>query len=74
MNAIRIRTQLTSQTLELPEVAPLVGRVVEILVIDESEKIDEAPRSAVRFAVDDGFDLDTIGEAMMQSGVLSRLA
>ena len=74
MNAIRIRKQLTSHTLELPELAPLIGRVVEILVIEEGERLEEAPRSAVRFALDDGFDVEPIGEAMMQSGALSRLA
>ena len=36
MNAIRIRTTLTSDTLHLPELQPLVGRPVEIIVLDES--------------------------------------
>jgi hypothetical protein len=74
MNAIRIRKQLTSQTLELPEVAPFVGKAVEILVIEEGENLDQVPNSAVRFALDDGFDLDSISEAVVQSGALSRLA
>jgi hypothetical protein len=74
MNAIRIRKQLTSHTLELPELAPLVGRVVEILVIEEAEKVPEAPRSAVRFALDDSFDLEPMGEAVAGSGALARLA
>jgi len=73
MNAIRIRKQLTSHTLELPELAPLMGRVVEILVTEEATKIDEAPQS-VQFALDDGFDLEPISEAIIQSGALSRLA
>jgi hypothetical protein len=74
MNAIRIRRQLTSNTLDLPELAPLIGRSVEILVIEEGEKVDEAPRSSVRFALDDGFDMDPIAEAVLESGALSRLA
>ena len=74
MNAIRIRTQLTSASLELPELAPFIGRVVEIVVVDETEKREEAPRSAVRFQLDDGSDFDAIGEAVTQSGALSRLA
>lgn len=74
MNAIRIRKQLTSHTLELPELAPLMGRVVEILVTEEATNIDEAPRSAVQFALDDGLDLEPISEAIIQSGALSRLA
>ena len=36
MNAIRIRTTLESDTLHLPELKPLVGRTVEIIVLDES--------------------------------------
>ena len=74
MNAIRIRKQLTSHTLELPELAPFVGRVVEIFVIAEAEKVGEAPRSGVRFALDDGVDFEPFGEAVVQSGALSRLA
>lgn len=74
MNAIRIRKQLDSHKLELPELAPFIGRVVEILVIEEAETVDEAPRSRIRFALDDSFDLEPIGEAVMQSGALSRLA
>jgi hypothetical protein len=36
MNAIRIHTQLDSTTLALPEIAPLVGKRVEIIVREES--------------------------------------
>jgi len=74
MNAIRIRKQVTSNTLELPELAALIGRVVEILVIEEADKIDAIPPSVVRFALDDSFDLEPIGEAVLESGALSRLA
>lgn len=74
MNAIRIRKQLTSNTLELPELTPFIGRAVEILVIEETESFEQEPNSAVRFALDDGFDLDSISEAVVQSGALSRLA
>lgn len=74
MNAIRIRKQLTSNTLELPELAPLIGRAVEILVIEEMEKVDDTPLSSVRFVLDDGFDMEDIGEAVIESGALSRLA
>ena len=35
MTAIRIRTTLTSDTPHLPELAPLVGRRVEIVVWEE---------------------------------------
>lgn len=74
MNTIHIRRQVTSQTLELPELAPLIGRVVEIRVVEVAEAAEEPPRSAVRFALDDSFDPEPIAEAVMQSGALSRLA
>jgi hypothetical protein len=35
MNAIRIRKQLNSETLHLPELRPLLGRTVEIIVLEE---------------------------------------
>ena len=35
VRAIRIRTQVASTTLTLPELAPLVGRRVEVTVRDE---------------------------------------
>lgn len=36
MNAIRIRRTLDSETLHLPELKPLIGRTVEMIVLDES--------------------------------------
>jgi hypothetical protein len=74
MNAIRIRRQVTSQKLELPELAPFIGRAVEILVIEEVENVGETPQSGVQFALDDGFDLEPLSEAMIETGALSRLA
>jgi hypothetical protein len=35
MNAIRIRKKLDSDTLHLPELRPLLGRTVEIIVLEE---------------------------------------
>lgn len=35
MNAIRIRTTLDSETLHLPELRSLVGRSVEIIVLED---------------------------------------
>jgi hypothetical protein len=35
MRAIRIRTKLVSTTLNVPELAPLVGRRIEVTVRDE---------------------------------------
>jgi hypothetical protein len=36
MNAVRIRRKLDSDTLQLPELRPLIGKNVEIIVLDES--------------------------------------
>ncbi|HKY37855.1 MAG TPA: hypothetical protein VJN18_18055 [Polyangiaceae bacterium] len=36
MTAIRIRTVLSSTTLDLPELAPLVGHSVELIVQDDA--------------------------------------
>ncbi len=36
MNAVRIRRKLDSETLHLPELRPLLGKTVEIIVFDES--------------------------------------
>ncbi len=35
MNAVRIRRKLESDTLHLPELKPLVGKSVEIIVLEE---------------------------------------
>ena len=35
MNAIRIRKKIDSETLHLPELKALVGRTVEIIVLEE---------------------------------------
>jgi hypothetical protein len=36
MNAVRIRRTLDSETLYLPELIPLIGKNVEIIVLDET--------------------------------------
>lgn len=38
MNAIRIRKQLTSHVIDLPELEPLVGKKVEITVVEEPDE------------------------------------
>ena len=35
MNAVRIRRKLESATVHLPEVVPLIGKYVEIIVLEE---------------------------------------
>ncbi len=34
MNAIRVRKRIESETVHLPELRPLIGRTVEIIVLD----------------------------------------
>ena len=36
MNAVRIRRRLESDTLHLPELKPLIGKAVEIIVLEEA--------------------------------------
>jgi hypothetical protein len=35
MNAIRVRRRIESETLHLPELKPLIGKTVEIIVVEE---------------------------------------
>lgn len=37
MNAIRIRKKIESETLHLPELKPLIGQTVEIIVLEEEK-------------------------------------
>ena len=39
MNAIRIKRHLDSETLRLPELKPLIGRDVEIIVLEEIRRL-----------------------------------
>lgn len=39
MNAIRIRKKVDSETLHLPELKPMLGREVEIIVLEEAAPI-----------------------------------
>ena len=36
MNAIRLKRHLDSATLHLPEIQPLIGKDVEIIILDDS--------------------------------------
>ena len=44
VNAVRIRKRLTAPIPELPELTPLVGKTVEIIVLEDAEQT--APRPA----------------------------
>jgi hypothetical protein len=43
MNAIRIRTRLESDTPHLPELKPLIGKTVEITVVENEPATELAP-------------------------------
>jgi hypothetical protein len=64
MNAIRIRRRLDSETLHLPELRPLLGRTVEMIVLEEEPTPPGTPGTgdweAARQAVQDleGYDFD----------------
>jgi hypothetical protein len=65
MNAIRIRRTLDSDTLHLPELKPLVGKAVEIIVLEEPAAPEVRPGTgdweAFRRAADalrDTYDYD----------------
>jgi hypothetical protein len=62
MNAIRIRKTLDSDTPHLPELKPLIGRTVEIIVLDESA----AP--AVRPGTGDWAAFERAARALRESG------
>ena len=53
MNAVRIRKKLVSAIPQLPELTPLVGRVVEIIVLDDSEAERAPGNSSSSESVDD---------------------
>ena len=48
MNAIRIRTRIESETLTLPELKPLIGRAVEIIVLDDLPPFTGEPQVETR--------------------------
>ena len=41
MNAIRVNRRLDSHVIDLPELAPLVGKRVEIIVLEEEQAATE---------------------------------
>ena len=64
MKAIRVRKRLDSQVLDLPEIAELIGRTVDIIILDESGP-DGAPQDLSALDAIAGKDLideDAINE------------
>jgi len=49
MNAIRIRKQIDSETIHLPDLRGLIGKTVEIIVLDESPSSAEPLETTATF-------------------------
>ncbi|HEX4588428.1 MAG TPA: hypothetical protein VH120_00750, partial [Gemmataceae bacterium] len=70
MTAIRIQTTLTSETLNLPELKPWIGRSVEIIVLDTTDDLAVRPptvdwetaKQAAQRLRESGFDFDAYRE------------
>lgn len=68
MHAIKIRRHLDSTTLELPEVAALVGKTVEILVTEPAANRDAVrPLGAFRGQIVIADDFDVTPDAVLGS-------
>jgi len=57
MNAIRIYTRLDSTTLHLPEVQPLIGKRVEIIVLEERSQTGASEKDWEEFFASAGTGL-----------------
>jgi hypothetical protein len=69
MNAIRIRTQLSSTTLSLPELSNLVGRSIEIIVFED---VEGSRRAMVESLQSSPQSTELFDESLME--VVARLA
>ncbi len=69
MPAIRIRTTLVSDTLTLPELRPLIGKTVEIRVVERKPNKRRRTKGAAEGDTDDGRVL-TLEEAR---AILSKI-
>ena len=61
MNAVRIRKKIESDTINLPELRPMIGREVEIIVLDDqpAPPVDERlPDVGKLRALATGIDFD----------------
>lgn len=64
MNAIRIHTELESTILNLPQLSGLVGKRVEIIVIEEQEPGTRLARTRDLFGEANDLDSDALGVAL----------
>lgn len=74
MNAIRLRKRLDSHVLDLPELRPMVGRSVEIIVLDDQEPLQTQSGRRDLSALDevirrDAIDTDAVETLRRESRV-----
>ena len=65
MNAIRIHTQLNSAMLSLPEVQPLLGRDVEMVIYEQTPRTPATEQDWANFFA--GVDGDLIDPAIVKA-------
>jgi hypothetical protein len=66
VNAIRVRRQLESTTLTLPELAPLVGKQVEVIVLEEAETTRRIVRTLGLLGPERDLDSDALDGALRE--------
>ena len=49
MEAIRLKKHIESETVYLPELRPLIGKDVEIIVLDESDEEGKHPSAVAQY-------------------------
>jgi len=65
-DAIRIHTNLESTTLNLPQLSGLVGKRVEIIVIEDQEPKARLARTRELFGGENSLDLDALDTALSE--------
>ncbi|HEY2587206.1 MAG TPA: hypothetical protein VGI81_15780 [Tepidisphaeraceae bacterium] len=72
MNAVRIRTRVDSETLHLPELREMIGKDVEIIVLEDKPAPKDRPQDLSALEVIAGsIDLDF--DAIQQLREISKL-
>jgi hypothetical protein len=72
MKAIRLRRHIDSETLSLPEIKPLIGRNVEIIILEE-EILKPAGRRRKKFSDSAGMYPDFDEEAVWRLRRASKI-
>jgi len=60
MHALRIKKQIDSEILYLPEFKNMIGKNVEIIILEEPEKISEEKDRIVKDAYDSVFSDESV--------------